>query len=442
MAFGFRGGIHPDDKKSATERRTIEEMTAPKQVILPMSMHIGAPCNPLVSVGDRVLLGQRIAESGAPVSAPVHASVSGTVVAIEPRPHPNGTKVVSIVIENDYEDEAAPTTPYEETRFADISASALAEICNNAGIVGLGGAAFPTKIKIESAVDKVDTLIINGAECEPYITSDNRLMIEHSEEVLDGATLVMRALGLKVVHIGIESNKKEAIMRLKKTAANMPHIKIHVLHTKYPQGSEKHLIKAVTGREVPPGQLPSAVGVINVNTATCFAISRAVRYGTPLTTKVVTVSGSAVANPKNLLVRIGTPIGELLECAGGLKEDPYKVLMGGPMMGVAQHTLEAPVIKGTNAVLAFCEKEDKADPAQTCIHCGKCVGVCPMNLQPLFLNMYAKRDMYDELEKARLFDCVECGCCSYICPGRIHLVQTFRTAKAKYTEMKKKGAKG
>lgn len=440
MAFGFKGGIHPDDKKSATATRLIEEMPAPKQVILPMSMHIGAPCNPLVSVGDRVLLGQRIAESGSPVSAPVHASVSGTVVAIEPRPHPNGTKVMSIVIENDFEDETYPTTPYEETRFADISAAALAEICNNAGIVGLGGAAFPTKIKIESAIDKVDTLIINGAECEPYITSDNRLMIEHGEEVLDGATLVMRSLGLKTVHIGIESNKKEAVNKLKKLASAMPHVKLHVLHTKYPQGSEKHLIKSVTGREVPPGQLPSAVGVINTNVATCVAISRAVRYGTPLTTKVVTVSGSAVANPKNLLVRIGTPIGELIECAGGLRDNPYKVIMGGPMMGVAQHTVEAPVIKGTNAVLAFCEKEDKVDPAQTCIHCGKCVAACPMNLEPLFLNMYAKRNMFEELEKNRLLDCIECGSCSYVCPGRIHLVHTFRTAKAKYNEMKK-GAK-
>ena len=440
MAFGFKGGIHPDDKKSFTERRTIEEMPAPKQVILPMSMHIGAPCSPLVKVGDRVLLGQKIAEAASPVSAPVHASVSGTVVAVEPRPHPNGTKVMSIVIENDFEDEKCLTTAYEETRFADISATALADICYNAGIVGLGGAAFPTKVKIESAVDKVDTLIINGAECEPYITSDNRLMIEHGEEVLDGASLVMRSLGLKTVHIGIESNKKEAVGRIKKYAEGMPHVKIHVLHTKYPQGSEKHLIKAVTGREVPPGQLPSAVGVINTNVATCVAISRAVRYGTPLTTKVVTVSGSAIANPKNLLVRIGTPISEVIECAGGLKEDPYKIIFGGPMMGVAQHTVEVPIIKGTNAVLAFCEKEDKIDEAQTCIHCGKCVGVCPMNLEPLYLNMYAKRNMFEELEKNRLFDCIECGCCSYVCPGRIHLVHTFRTAKARYNEMKK-GAK-
>ena len=211
------------------------------------------------------------------------------------------------------------------------------------------------------------------------------------------------------------------------------------MHTKYPQGSEKHLIRAVTGREVPPGQLPSAVGVININIATCVAISRAVKDGTPVTTKVVTVSGSAVANPKNLLVRIGTPIGELLQHAGGLRETPYKVIIGGPMMGVAQHTLDVPVIKGTNAVLAFCEKEDRISEEQTCIRCGKCVSSCPMNLEPIFLHMYAKKDRLLDCEKLNLLDCIECGCCSYICPARIHLVQSFRTAKQRLLEQKKKG---
>lgn len=440
MPFGFRGGIHPDDKKSATARRAIEELPAPAQVVLPMSMHIGAPCNPLVSVGERVLLGQRIAESAAPVSAPIHASVSGTVVAIEPRPHPNGSKVMSIVIENDFKDEAEES-PATDTRFADLSAEALGELCRNAGIVGLGGAAFPTQIKLNSA-DGVDTLIINGAECEPYITSDNRLMLEHGDELLDGATIVMKALGLKTVHIAIESNKKEAVLKLRTLAASMLHVKLDVLHTKYPQGSEKHLIRAVTGREIPPGKLPSAVGAINLNTATTVAIARAVRHGTPLTTKVVTVSGSAVANPKNLLVRIGTPISELLAAAGGLRETPYKVLMGGPMMGIAQYSLDVPVIKGTNAVLAFCEKEDRFSEEQTCIHCGKCVGVCPMNLEPVFLHMYAKKGRLADCEKLNVLDCIECGCCSYICPARIHLVQSFRTAKRQINEQKKKGVQG
>lgn len=439
MAFGFRGGIHPEDHKAATAKRSIEEMPAPAQVILPVSMHIGAPCNPLVNVGDRVLKGQKIAESSAPVSAPVHASVSGKVIAIEPRPHPNGTMVMSIVIENDFEDETVGLTPVETTQFADITAEELADICNNAGIVGLGGAAFPTKIKISSAIGKVDTLVINGSECEPYITSDNRIILEHGDELADGATIVMKALGLKELHIGIESNKKEAILKLRDITSNMPHIKLHVLHTKYPQGSEKQLIYAVCGREIPPGELPSAVGVINMNTATCVAISRAVRKGEVLTSKVVTVSGSAIANPKNLLVRIGTPISELIEYAGGLLNEPKKVIMGGPMMGVAQHSVDVPVIKGTNAILAFCEDEDKSDSAQICIHCGKCAGVCPVNLQPVFLNMYAKAGKLDEMEKNNVLDCIECGSCSYICPGRIHLTQTFRAAKARINESKKKG---
>lgn len=439
MAFGFRGGIHPEEHKDATAKRSIEEMPAPAQVILPVSMHIGAPCNPLVNVGDRVLKGQKIAESDAPVSAPVHASVSGTVIAVEPRPHPNGTKVMSIVIENDFEDETVGIPPVETTRFADITAEELADICHNAGIVGLGGAAFPTKIKIASAIGKVDTLVINGSECEPYITSDNRIILEHGDELADGATIVMKALGLKELHIGIESNKKEAILKFRDITANMPHIKLHVLHTKYPQGSEKQLIYAVCGREIPPGQLPSAVGVINMNTATCVAISRAVRKGEVLTSKVVTVSGSAIANPKNLLVRIGTPISELIEYAGGLLNAPDKVIMGGPMMGVAQHSIDVPVIKGTNAILAFCEKENKSASEQVCIHCGKCVGVCPVNLEPVYMNMYAKAGKLKELEKSNVLDCIECGSCTYICPGRLHLTQTFRVAKARIIENKKKG---
>ena len=431
MDFGFNGGIHPEDKKSITAHRPIVEMTPPKQVVLPMSMHIGAPCNPLVSVGDYVLLGQRIAESTEEVSAPIHASISGRVVAIEPRPHPSGEMVMAVVIENDFEDKEAPTDPVENTQFADISAEALAEICHNAGIVGLGGAAFPTKIKLLSAKGKVDTLIINGAECEPYINSDNRTILEHGEQVLDGATLVMKALGLRKVHIGIESNKKEAVLKLKNLAENMRHVRIHVLHTKYPQGAERQLIRVITGREVPAGKIPSEYGVVNINVATCAAISCAVRSGAPLTKRVVTVAGSAIANPKNLLVRIGCPIGELIDAAGGLLDTPNKVIMGGPMMGIAQSSLDVPVIKGTNAILAFCKNEDKTDKAQICIRCGKCVAACPMNLEPIFLNMYAKKNLTSQLLENNLFDCIECGCCSYVCPGRIQLVETFKDAKAK-----------
>ncbi|MEG2857339.1 MAG: RnfABCDGE type electron transport complex subunit C, partial [Clostridia bacterium] len=284
MPLGFKGGIHPDDKKSLTAGKPIEEAHAPNQVILPMSMHIGAMCNPLVSVGERVLMGQLVAESAAPVSAPIHASVSGTVSAIEPRYAPTGVRVMSIVIDNDFMDEMVPLSR-TDTKFSSLDADALAEICRTCGIVGLGGAAFPVSIKIKSAVGCVDTLIINGAECEPYITSDNRLIIEHGVELLEGATIIMKALGLPSVHIAIESNKRAAIEHLRKLAAGKSHIILDVLHTKYPQGSEKHLIRAITGREIPPGKLPTAVGAININVATTIAINRAVETGMPLIKK-------------------------------------------------------------------------------------------------------------------------------------------------------------
>lgn len=438
MPFSFKGGIHPEDKKALTENKAIEVIPAPAQVILPVSMHIGAPCNPLVAAGDTVKVGQRIAESTAPVSAPVHASVSGTVVAVEPRLHPNGSMVMSVVIENDFQD-----TPEQELKpvdkFQDLTAEELAEIAKDAGLVGLGGAAFPLHIKIKSAIGKVDTLIINGAECEPYITSDNRMMLEHTDELIEGATIIMKALGLDKVHIAVESNKREAIAKLRRISEQKSHIKLEVLRTKYPQGSEKHLIKAVTGREVPPGGLPADAGAINVNVASVIALYRAVEQGKPLTHKVVTVSGEAVANPKNLLVPLGTPIGELIDACGGLKEEPSEIIMGGPMMGIGQYSVDVPVIKGTNAILALIGKDDVFEEDPVCIRCGKCVTVCPMNLMPIYINMYANKGRLDECEKYRVMDCIECGCCSYTCPGRLHLVQTFRKAKQAIIAEKKKG---
>ena len=437
MPFSFKGGVHPDDHKAATAYKSVEPIAAPAQVILPMSMHIGAPCSPLVAVGDTVKVGQKIAESAAPVSAPIHASVSGMVSAIEERPHSNGQKVLSIVIDNDFQDTRVEGPAEERTGF--INGKDLAEIAKNAGLVGLGGAAFPLHIKIQSALGKVDTLIINGSECEPYITSDNRTMIENTDELIEGTELLMEALGLPEAHIAVESNKKEAIAYLHKKLEKHPKVKLDVLRTKYPQGSEKHLIRAVTGREVPPGGLPAAVGVINVNVTTTVALLRAARKGTPLTHKVVTVSGSAVANPKNLLVPIGTPAKNLFEACGGFVSEPSEVLFGGPMMGVGQFTLDAPIIKGTNAVLAFSGKENQFDAEQICIRCGKCVSVCPMNLMPVYINMFAKKKRYDECEQYRVMDCIECGCCAYTCPGRLHLVQTFRLAKQTINARKKKG---
>lgn len=437
MPFRFRGGIHPDDKKAATRKKSIEEIAPPKEVILPMVMHIGAPCSPIVSVGDRVKIGQVVAEATAPVSAPIHASVSGTVTAVEPRLHPNGSKVMSVVIENDFENEYDDSAKAID-RFHTITADELADIVREAGIVGLGGAAFPLSVKLKSAEGAVDTLIINGSECEPYITSDNRMIIEYAEELYDGVTIVAKALGLPSATIAIESNKSMAIAELRRVLSKKTGVKLAVLHTKYPQGSEKQLIKAVTGREVPPGQLPSAVGVINMNTTSAIAVSRAVREGKRLTHKVVTVSGSAVANPKNLLVPIGTPLRDLFEACGGFREEPNKILMGGPMMGIAQFSAEVPVIKGTNATLAFARDEDKFSENNTCIHCGKCVGVCPMHLMPLYIYRSSRAGRIDECEKLNVMDCVECGCCSYTCPARIQLVSAFRATKRTIIANKKK----
>lgn len=434
----FRGGVHPDDCKKFTMDKAIEVLAAPSEIVLPVSMHIGAPAVPVVSVGDTVAIGQVVAEAQAPVCAPIHASVSGTVKAIEPRPHPNGTNVLSIVIENDFEDRVFEGLSATDTLHT-IGAEELADLCLKAGLVGLGGAAFPVHIKIKSAIGKVDTLIINGAECEPYITSDYRLMLEKGEKLLQGTDLVRKALGLEIAHIAIESNKRDAIDHLQKLLQLYPNIKIDVLRTKYPQGSEKHLIYAVTGREVPPGQLPSAVGVVNMNIATVVTMAEFLETGMPLTQKVVTVSGSAVANPKNLLVRIGTPFSHLLDAAGGMLETPNTVLAGGPMMGMAQHNIDVPVIKGTNAVLALCKDENKFDEEQACIRCGKCVQACPMNLLPNYLYANIKAGRYDELEKLNLSDCIECGSCSYGCPARLHLAQSFKTAKREMIARKKKG---
>ena len=435
MALSFRGGIHMDEHKSARSKAT-QAMPAPAVVVIPMSMHIGAECKPLVAKGDTVLLGQKIGAADTPISAPVHASVSGKVLAVEPRIHPNGAKVMSVVIENDYQDTVHPSVQAHGS-LAALSAEEITDLAREAGVVGLGGAVFPTAAKIRSSVGKVETLIINCAECEPYITSGHRMMLECTTEILDGVRFVMKALGLTAAIIAVESNKFDVVKAFERALPKGGNITVKVVETKYPQGGEKQLVLAVTGKEVPPGALPSAVGCVVFNPETCLSVYRAAITGMPLITRVVTVAGSAVANPKNLLCRIGTPVGELYAAAGGFRESPYKLIMGGPMMGTALTSLDAPVVKSTNALLAFSREEEHFSENPTCIRCGRCSDACPVNLMPVYINMYYEKEMLDELVKLNVADCIECGICTYVCPGRLHLAQSCRLAKQRTANLKK-----
>ncbi|MDL2274225.1 electron transport complex subunit RsxC [Oscillospiraceae bacterium OttesenSCG-928-G22] len=438
MALTFRGGVHPDPGKKATRDKATKALPPPGMVVIPMSMHIGGPCQPLVRVGSTVKMGQKIGESPSPVSAPVHASVSGKVTAVEPRLHPNGTKVLSVVIENDGQDtldeSVAPKGSVES-----LSGEELVSIIKEAGIVGLGGAGFPTHLKITSGLSQVDTLMIDAAECEPYLTANHRTLLEKPEEVIGGIRILMKLYNTRNAIIGIESNKMDAYKVLLRTLPKGSDISVKLLKTKYPQGGEKQLTYALTGKEVPPGQLPSAIGCVSFNTDTCAAIHRAVTTGMPLIDRTVTVSGSAVANPQNLTCRIGTLFEDLIAGAGGYREDPYKIIMGGPMMGIAVQSLDMPVIKGTTALLSFSREKNYVEKDPMCIRCGRCVDVCPMNLMPLTLYQYYEKEMFSDLEKLNLSDCIECGSCTFICPGRLHLAQSFKVAKFRLNEYKKKG---
>lgn len=430
MLHRLYGGVHPHDSKQATRRKEVEALEhPPAQVVLPMSMHVGAPCKPIVEKGDHVLLGQKIAEP-AGLGAPIHASVSGTVTAVEPRPHAGGGKMMSIVIENDFQDTPAP--PLErKSDPANLTPWEIVDLVGEAGIVGMGGAGFPTQVKLKSAIGKVDTVIFNGAECEPYLTADHRLLLEDGERVLGGVKVLMRALGLKQAVIGIEGNKMDAVEHLRGLVEQGDGIEIIPLKTRFPQGAEKQLIQKLTGRQVPPGGLPADVQCAVFNVGTAAAVYDAVYEGRPLTRRIVTVTGGAVVRPRNLMVPFGTSIEHLLEACGGLKEDPGRILFGGPMMGNAQYDLAVPTMKGTNGVLcmtrAECYPDSLRDP--TCIRCGRCVQACPMNLTPLYFNMFGKAGRYKELERYHVMDCMECGSCAYICPAHIRLVQMIRTVK-------------
>ena len=426
----FFGGIHPKYHKEMSTTVTSFQTITPKQVVIPMQQHIGAPCTPLVQVGNRVKLGQKIGDAEG-LCVPVHASVSGKVIAVEPRPHTSGRDVMAVIIENDFKDEAV-TAPIPNTE--DEILGAIRE----AGIVGMGGAAFPGNVKALSAMGNVDTLIANACECEPYITADDSLLRTNPEQVLQGMMIIHEILKPERLVLAVEDNKAQAIEKLRSLHSQFPKIEIQILPTRYPQGSEKQLIQAITGRQVPPGKLPVSVGCAVFNVSTFAAIFRAVRQGTPLTRRIVTVSGEAISKPQNFIVPIGTPFHDLLEAAGGLNDKTERVISGGPMMGFAQSDLSVPVIKATNSVLCLLKDENGAAENPVCLRCGKCVGVCPMKLQPLYLYRYVNARRLDRLEKLNLMDCMECGSCAFTCPGKLPLVETFRKGKKMLREANSK----
>ncbi len=439
MAFTFFGGVHPKENKHYACNQEIRRFPEPDVLVVPLSQHIGAPCAPLVKKGEAVTLGQKIGENQG-LCVPVHAPVSGVVRAVEMRPHPNGTTMLSVVIENDHLDTLCPEIrPRTREEIAALSPRELIRIIRDAGIVGMGGAAFPTCVKLESALGKVDTVIVNVSECEPYIAADDRLCREYPAAVLSGVQLIQRILGLHQAFVAVERNKPEAAAVLRRAIDPRTGIALLELPARYPQGAEKQLVYAVTGRKIPSGGLPAAVGCAVFNAATCKAIHDAVVDGMPLVRRVVTVSGDIVMEPKNLMVPIGTSFNDLLEAVGHC-ENPYKVLSGGPMMGVAQFDLRVPVIKGTNAVTILGDANHFAVRQPHCIRCGKCMEVCPMRLAPLMLYRAERDGDVAQLQKLHLMDCMECGCCAYTCPATIPLVQSFRAGKQRLRDASPKKA--
>lgn len=428
MVFPFFGGIHPKENKAFSSECPVQAFPEADILVIPMSQHIGVPCEPLVKKGDRVFLGQKIGENSG-LCVPVHASVSGTVKAVEMRPHPNGMTAMSVVIQNDHLDELSPEIqPRTKEQVDALTPEELLGIIREAGIVGMGGATFPTHVKLSSGMGKVDTIIVNTAECEPYITADDRLCREFPEELLSGVSLVMKILGLPKATVAMEKNKPEAAKILSRAIDPESGIVLQLLPTKYPQGAEKQLIKAIAGREVPSGGLPAAVGCAVFNAATCKAIHDAVYLGMPLVRRIVTVSGDIVMEPKNLMVPIGTSYNDLLEAVGH-SENPYKVLCGGPMMGTTQYDLSVPTTKGTNAVTILGRSNKYVVEHPHCLRCGKCVDVCPMGLMPVLMYKSLLGSDVEGMKSVHMMDCIECGCCAYACPACMPLVMSFRSGK-------------
>ena len=421
----FKGGLHPYDGKELSKDKPITEYLPQGELVYPLSQHIGAPAVACVKKGDRVLVGQKIAEAGGFVSANIYSSVSGTVKKIEPRMTVSGNKVNSIIVENDGEYETVSFQPVtEKTNEAIINA------VKEAGIVGLGGAGFPTHVKLSpKEPDKIDTIIINAAECEPYITADYRCMMEIPEQLISGLNIMLSLFPKAKGVIGIEDNKPEAIAKLTEMCKSESRIEVAALKTKYPQGAERSLIFAVTGRAINSSMLPADAGCIVDNVATAIAIHEAITLGKPLFERVVTVTGDAIKNPGNFKVKNGTNAAELVEAAGGFKTQPKKVISGGPMMGFAMFSLDIPTTKTSSSILCFTHDEVAAFEPQACINCGRCVEACPEQLIPSRLAKFGLRGQMDEFEKWHGLECIECGSCSFACPSRRQVAQPIKTMK-------------
>ncbi|MDR1651125.1 MAG: electron transport complex subunit RsxC [Synergistaceae bacterium] len=432
MSFStFRGGIHPPESKSQTEKKEIEVLDPKGALIFPMIQHLGVPCSPVVKKGDRVLVGQKIADSEAFVSAPILSSVSGTVKEIGSRMTISGAMDTCVIVESDGKFEyAAEFLPHKD--FKQLDRPEIIRIIREAGLVGMGGAAFPTHVKLSPPPDKrIRWIIVNGAECEPFLSCDNRLMVEHPEPIIGGLEICLHLFPEAEGIIAVEKNKPEAISRIQgELSEHSAGIRVMPHSVKYPQGAEKMLIYTVTGQEIPPGALPADVGCLVLNVSTVSHIWNAVTNGVPVLDRIISVAGDVVADPKNLAAPLGISVRELIEASGGFTEEPAKVLSGGPMMGMSMRSLDVPIVKGTSGILALSPRVARSFEESNCLRCGRCAETCPMRLQPTSLDKAARLRDYASFESMGGMNCIECGSCTYICPARRHLTQLCRDGKA------------
>jgi electron transport complex protein RnfC len=425
----FSHGVHPPEHKELTASLPIRRMPYPSEVVIPLRQHAGKPAKLVVREGDHVLRGDVLGEADGFVSAPVHASATGTVTEIGLWPHPDGSMDTAIHIAVDTYSPQAPR-PRMVPRWEELSPDEIVKAVQQGGVVGLGGAAFPTHVKLAPPRDiQVETIILNGAECEPYLTTDHRIMVEYPQRVHLGARIMMKTLGAKRVVIGVEKNKPDAIAALERAKPTDIDVTVLPLTVKYPQGAEKMLIKTVTGREVPSGKLPVSLGVVVQNVGSAASIAEIFDTGLPLLERIVTVSGPGVRKPANLIVPIGTKLRDLLDACGGVTDDAAEVIFGGPMMGAAQNSFDVPVVKGTTGVIVLTSCDVAPADSFPCIRCGRCLDACPIFLNPSMLADYARKQRYEEMEQMHLMDCMLCGSCSFVCPSRIPLAQLFAASK-------------